>query len=477
MSRRRGRRRGSRAFLQVRSSDAEFCINVSSGPTTLRDLLQAASVWIDDDEVEASSLDALFGEAKDEELETKWTEELQIMRQMSAEEKTYFMAQSAESRQELARLLSESRSQSCQEPLRFRTMRSRLPAATKAVVLSKLARQGELQTSEFLKYQTWAELLVSVPLAVVLVPQPTEARSAVMAQARDHLDRVVYGHSAAKAAILERFFQWLVAPLAPQRPLALQGVPGNGKTTLVREGVAAIMGRPFVFIALGGSFDSSFLLGHNYTYEGSLPGRILDGLLTSKCMNPVFYFDELDKCSQSPRGDEIVNVLVHLTDLSQNDAFHDRYAGSLDLDVSRSLMVFTYNDPQMVSPVLLDRLQVVRTDAFDAVAQAEILRRHLLPRVLKELGLPEGHLTLDAEAAASLTRRVGESGVRLLRNALERATTKVSLWKETGDASFLAPLRPASVRSIENGRYVLCGDVSCLVADDVQKAAPSNMYI
>ena len=109
------------------------------------------------------------------------------------------------------------------------------------------------------------------------------------------------------------------------KSLVIQGPPGTGKTTLIKEGVSKILNRPFAFLALGGATDSSFLEGHSYTYEGSTWGKIVDILLNSKCMNPVFYFDELDKISKTPKGKEITGILTHLTDTTQNDKYHDKY--------------------------------------------------------------------------------------------------------------------------------------------------------
>ena len=97
------------------------------------------------------------------------------------------------------------------------------------------------------------------------------------------------------------------------------------KTTLVKKGISKILNRPFEFIALGGATDSSFLEGHSYTYEGSTWGHIVEILLRSKCMNPVIYFDELDKVSDTPKGEEIIGILTHLTDTAQNTQFHDKY--------------------------------------------------------------------------------------------------------------------------------------------------------
>ena len=125
--------------------------------------------------------------------------------------------------------------------------------------------------------------------------------------------------------ILQVLGKWIKNPSSLGNVLALQGPMGNGKTTLVKEGIAKAINRPFAFIALGGASDSAFFDGHSYTYEGSHWGRIIDILIESKCMNPVIYFDELDKVSETHKGDEIIHLLTHLTDPSQNSLFQDNY--------------------------------------------------------------------------------------------------------------------------------------------------------
>ena len=119
------------------------------------------------------------------------------------------------------------------------------------------------------------------------------------------------------------------------------GPMGNGKTTLVKEGIAKMINRPFEFISLGGATDSCYLDGHSYTYEGSIPGKIVDIVKKAKCMNPVIYFDELDKVSETPKGEEIINLLIHLTDFSQNDHFIDKYYNNIPIDLSKALFIFS----------------------------------------------------------------------------------------------------------------------------------------
>ena len=88
--------------------------------------------------------------------------------------------------------------------------------------------------------------------------------------------------------------------------------------------------------------------GHSYTYEGSTWGKIVEILVKSKCMNPIIYFDELDKVSDTPKGEEIIGILTHLTDTTQNSKFHDKYFSELDFDLSRCMFIFSYNDESKI---------------------------------------------------------------------------------------------------------------------------------
>ena len=395
---------------------------------------------------------------------------------MSNEEKSFYLAQHADVRRALIGALREiSDTRGTQAPLRFRLAVSRLPLEVKGRIMTKLDRHRDSPApqGDNIKYCTWVDTLLSLPLGEVLVPQPNVPLVLSMTNAKRHLDSTIFGHVEAKAAILERFYMWLVAPLALQRPLAFSGVPGNGKTTLIRDGLCAIMSRPFAFISLGGSTDSSSLLGHGYTYEGSTPGRIVEHLVSSRCVNPIFYFDELDKCSATPKGDEIINTLVHFTDPQQSDCFRDRYVGNLDIDVSRSLSVFSFNDASRISHVLLDRLQVIHTDTFDAKAQAVIAGDYLVPQVLKERGLPAGAVSFASEALLRVAKDCAGGGVRALRAVVEQTITKVLMWRDTQDADLLAPLRVADVVT-RDGRYIVLAGLERLLAQ--KDALPPGMY-
>ena len=137
-----------------------------------------------------------------------------------------------------------------------------------------------------------------------------------MENAQKTLDDAVFGLNDAKMQIIQMLGQWITNPDAIGTAIAIKGPMGTGKTTLVKDGISKILGREFAFIALGGATLVVFLEGHSYAYEGSTWGKIVDILIQCKSMNPVIYFDELDKISNTPKGEEIASVLTHLTDTS-----------------------------------------------------------------------------------------------------------------------------------------------------------------
>merc|ERR1711871_930288 len=122
--------------------------------------------------------------------------------------------------------------------------------------------------------------------------------------------------------------------------------------------------------------NSDFMIGHDYTYEGGKPGRIVEILQECQCMNPVIYFDELDKISDTPKGEEIAGVLCHLTDPSQNDEFHDKYFSGIDFDISKAIFIFSYNDESKVNKILLDRMTKIHTTGFGIKDKVQISKNY-----------------------------------------------------------------------------------------------------
>jgi ATP-dependent Lon protease len=204
---------------------------------------------------------------------------------------------------------------------------------------------------------------------------------------------------------------------------------GNGKTTLVKHGICKAMNRPFGFVPLGGMQESSFLIGHEMTYVGSKPGRIVEILMETNCMNPIFYFDELDKVSDTSKGEEIMNVLCHLTDTTQNHTFQDKYFSGIDFNLSRATFIFSYNDESKISPILLDRMNKIKTDGFDTKSKITIAKQYLLPRLLSEYNFKKEDIILTDEVIQNIINNFTdkEDGVRNLKRCLDEIISKCNI--------------------------------------------------
>jgi len=199
-------------------------------------------------------------------------------------------------------------------------------------------------------------------------------------------------------------------------------------TSLIKDGIAKAMDKSFIFISLGGATDASFLEGHSYTYEGSIYGRIVNGLITSKCMDPIIYFDELDKISKTPQGDEITNILIHLTDPVQNSHFRDKYFHGIDIDLSRATMIFSFNDPSNVNPVLLDRITTVETKFLMITQKIHIAKNYLLPEIMKDMGFNNNDIVIDDDTLRYLINSYTyEGGVRKLKSILYNIVRELNL--------------------------------------------------
>lgn len=199
-------------------------------------------------------------------------------------------------------------------------------------------------------------------------------------------------------------------------------------TTLVKNGICKSLGLPFGFVPLGGISDGSFLIGHSYTYEGSRWGRIVDILMSCGVMNPILFFDELDKVSNTYHGEEIKNILIHLTDSTQNTDFHDKYFSDLSLDVSRALMIFSFNDRTVIDPILLDRMVVIKTQGYTTKEKVSIVKQHLLQEVCEKYGLKTDDIVMsEAVIRSIISRSEEEQGVRNLKRSLDNIVSQLNL--------------------------------------------------
>ena len=319
-------------------------------------------------------------------------------------------------------------------PRKFRILELPVADPIKASVIKKIdmLTQMEEEGGDTHKLRSWIDGFMripfgsTVPLPVKMDDGPTPCAK-FLSETRESLDKAVYGMEPAKTQIMQILAQWIANPGSVGNVIALKGPMGVGKTSFAKNGVANVLKRPFEFFSLGGATDSANFVGHSYTYEGSMWGRVADSLMNARCMNPVMYFDELDKVSETAHGQEIVSMLIHLTDRSQNTQFHDRYFAGVDIDLSQCLFVFSFNDESKVHPILKDRMQVITCTGYSADDKFQIVEKYIWPQMLERTNFKE--LSIKPDAIKFLIREYSseEEGVRTLIRALETLTTRINL--------------------------------------------------
>ena len=243
-------------------------------------------------------------------------------------------------------------------------------------------------------------------------------------QVRNTLDKAVYKQDKAKHEIERIMAQWISGKDGGYC-FGFEGPPGTGKTSLAKEGIAKCLvdkngeKRPFAFIAVGGSANASTFEGHSYTYVGSTWGKIVDILMNAECMNPIIYIDELDKISSTEQGREIIGILTHLTDPSQNDQFSDKYFAGIPFDLSRVLFIFSYNNFGAIDPILADRIHRVKFDILSKREKIHIVQNYMLPELLSMVGFNKNALTFSDDILEWLIETYTcEAGVRKLKERI-----------------------------------------------------------
>ena len=325
-----------------------------------------------------------------------------------------------------------------EKPYRLTLLESDIPIIFKSAAMKKISslRYMEPGTGEYYKIKNWVDTFMRIPFGKfetlpLSITDGIDKCHDFMERAQKTLDDSVYGLNDAKMQIMQMLGQLVTNPKSIGSAIAIHGPPGTGKTTLVKEGISKILNRPFAFIALGGATDSSFLEGHGYTYEGSTWGKIVQILIDSKCMNPVIYFDELDKISDTPKGEEIAGILTHLTDTSQNSQFHDKYFTEIDFDLSKCLFIFSYNDESKVNSILKDRMYRIQTKGYNQKQKTVIADNYLLPKIREQVKFTCEDIIIPNETLHYIIEHTcnKEDGVRNLKRCLEIIYTKLNLYR------------------------------------------------
>ena len=281
--------------------------------------------------------------------------------------------------------------------------------------LDRLTRMGP-GTPESSISQTYIEWILDLPWG-----KETED-NLDLARAREILNRDHYGMEDVKERIVEYLAVLQMKKDMKGPILCFVGPPGVGKTSIVKA-IAEAVGRKFVQMSLGGVRDEAEIRGHRRTYIGSIPGRIISGMKQAGTMNPVFLFDEIDKMSGDFRGDP-ASAMLEVLDSEQNNAFRDHYL-ELPFDLSKVMFITTANSMDTIPEPLLDRMELIEVPSYTEEEKLQILKRHLLPKQIREHGMRENALKVTEGAMkAMIEGYTREAGVRTLERTAARVCRK-----------------------------------------------------
>ena len=281
-------------------------------------------------------------------------------------------------------------------------------------------------SEEYNKYKTWLDTLLKIPFDKYYT-MTVDNTLEYMKNIRSILDEELSFMENAKDHIINIISHLIRNPTSNVNALGLYGNKGLGKTQFV-ETIAKALKRPLIRISLGGNSDVTTLKGHNFTYIGSQPGKIIDAIINSNIMNPIIFFDEIDKVSNSNKGSEIIGFLIHLIDLTTNKKYNgDEYFSGIEFNLSRALFIFSYNNPDLLDPILADRIYKIKINNYTVNEKIEITKTHLINKILKDFLFTNSQIQFENDAIKYIIElSKNEDGLRLIKSNIHTIISRIN---------------------------------------------------
>ena len=337
------------------------------------------------------------------------------------------------------------------KPIRYQILEKEASDKVKKELLHMHERlqRYDTESSQYASLREKLKWALSLPYRKIIKPtlDPMDYRgiNIYCTHIKAKLDEQIYGMDQVKEEMLETVVNRITNPHHKHGHIALKGKPGVGKTVICQT-LAKALDLPFERIALGGLKDSSLLKGNDNVWVGAEPSLILKALKRMKYANGIIFFDEIDKLGESTGGFEVQSALLHITDPSQNMEFKDDFLSEFPHDISKILFLFAMNDDSLLSAPLRDRLRILNIPSYSNKDKIEIMKKHLLPQALDNLGMSHSDVTLTTEGALAILAKIDKTqseGIRTLRQIINKIVSRINFLHHVtlpdGSTGALAP--------------------------------------
>ncbi len=325
-------------------------------------------------------------------------------------------------------------------PCRFKLLTLNTTESNKSYLLELYDNFIKLEESseEYFKYKLFFDSIIQIPFNIYNNINISNNINEYLLESKKLLNNNIYGHIKTKEYIIQVIGQYITNPNNIGNILGLCGPPGTGKTTFVKN-ISQILQRPVEIINLSGSHDVSYLEGHGFTYQGSKYGKIIHTLIKHKSMNPIIFFDEVDKISKTDKGNELENLLINIVDITQNYNYTDKYFQEITIDLSKILFVFSYNDPKSINPILKDRIYEIQVNGYSYEEKIKLTKDYLIPNILKNFSFKKNDIIISDNSIEYIIDNYSNenSGVRELIKIFKNILAKIHIIYITNNSSLV----------------------------------------